>query len=153
MTMFSRALSIFLAALCVSAADPKVGEKPDQQRIQGTWQFEKWLSGDEAREIPEGFRLVVTGDVMVLGKEKDKERDRMGFRYTIDPSKAPKQMDWIIELDPAKPIRQLAIYSLENDTLKICVTSAGKPRPADFEARKGDNRNLWALRRMVDAPK
>ncbi|HEV8293355.1 MAG TPA: hypothetical protein VGP94_15570, partial [Tepidisphaeraceae bacterium] len=69
MKLFSRALTIFVAAMCVSAADPKVGEKPDPQRIQGTWQFVKWLNGDEPREIPEGYRLVVSGDAMVLGKE------------------------------------------------------------------------------------
>jgi uncharacterized protein (TIGR03067 family) len=154
-----RAMSLLLAALCICAADPGPPQKPDQERIRGTWQFVKMVSEGKEQEIPEGFRLVITADSMVTGKEdregkgKDEERDRTAFKYTIDPGKSPRQMDWIIEIDPASPIRQMAIYSLENDTLKICSESAGRPRPGEFESRKGDTRTLWILKRMTDDQK
>ena len=153
MTVLTRTLMFLAALLCICAADPKAGEKPDQQRIVGTWQFVSWLEDGKPREIAEGFRLVVTEQAMVLGKKKDKEQDRTGFKYTIDPSKAPKQMDWIIELDPARPIKQLAIYSIDDEVLKICSAGAGKPRPTEFESKKGDFRELWVLRRMLDVRK
>ena len=41
-------------------------------------------------------------------------------------------MDTTHEIDPGKPIVQLAIYSLDGDELKVCLEAAGKPRPTKF---------------------
>lgn len=73
----------------------------------------------------------------------------MGWKYTIDPSKDPREMDWFIEEEPGHPIHQAAIYSLDGDTLKINCAAAGKPRPTNFESRKGDFCSVWFLKRVV----
>lgn len=78
--------------------------------------------------------------------------DRTGFRYTLDPSRSPKEMDWIVEIDAGHPIRQSAIYLLEGDTLKIASAAAGKPRAADFVSRKGDFGGVWVLKRVIAPP-
>ena len=59
----------------------------------------------------------------------------MGWRYTIDPAKSPKEMDWIVEIDPGHPIRQLAIYSWTATRSKIC------PPPRANRGRRGSRAN------------
>jgi hypothetical protein len=58
-------------------------------------------------------------------------------------------MDWFVEEEPGHPIHQTAIYSLDGDTLKICSTAAGKPRPTKFESKRGDFGGLWILQRVT----
>jgi hypothetical protein len=56
-------------------------------------------------------------------------------------------MDTTHEIDPGKPIVQLAIYALDGDDLKLCLEAAGKPRPTRFESKKGDTTVMWVLKR------
>jgi len=137
------ALVTIVVACCLSAAPPGDAEK-DRDRIQGTWKPVSMLDQGKEQPTPEGNRVVITSDVMQIVYPKD---DPMGWRYTIDPSKDPREMDWIVEIDPGHPIRQLAIYSLEGDTLKICSAAAGKPRPTKFESKAGDFGGVWVLKR------
>lgn len=143
--------SVALAALFCTSAGPKDdAAKPDKETIQGTWRFVSVLDQGQEQPWPEGNRLVVTSNLLKIVYVKD---DPMGWAYTIDPSKDPKEMDWIVEIDPGRPIRQLAIYSLDGDTLKICSTAAGKPRPTKFESKKGDFGGLWVLKRVAPPSK
>jgi uncharacterized protein (TIGR03067 family) len=130
----------------MSAAPKEDAAKTDRETIQGTWKFVSVLDQGKEQPWPDGNRLVITSDVLKIVYPKD---DSMGWKYTIDPSKDPKEMDWLVEIDPGHPIRQLAIYSLEGDTLKICSTAAGKPRPTRFESKKGDFGGLWVLKRVA----
>jgi uncharacterized protein (TIGR03067 family) len=134
------------SACYLSAAAPQKGGANDNERIKGTWKFVSALDQGKEQPMPEGNRVVITSDVLKMVYPKD---DSMGWKYTIDPSKAPKEMDWIVEIDPGHPIRQLAIYTLEGDTLKICSTAAGKPRPSKFESKKGDFGGVWVLKRVA----
>src|SRR6266513_2933449 len=104
----------------------------DKDRIQGTWKFEKVLDQGTEQLMPEKNRVVITPDMLKMVYPEEER----GWRYTRDPSKDPKEMDWLIEIDPGHPIRQLAIYSLDGDTLRICVTGAGLARPTKFEGKK-----------------
>ena len=140
-----------LTALFGMSAGPKDdAAKADKRTIQGTWKFVSVLDQGMEQQMPEGNRLVIASDSLKVVYPKD---DPRGWKYTIDPSKDPKEMDWIVEIDPGHPIRQLAIYSLEGDTLKICSTAAGKPRPTKFESKKGDFGGLWVLKRAAPSTK
>ena len=145
----TRTISLFaaLAALfCMSAVPKEDAAKTDKETIQGTWKFVSVLDQGKEQPWPDGNRLVITADVLKIVYPKD---EASGWKYTIDPSKDPKEMDWLAELDPTgNPIRQLAIYSLEGETLKICSTAAGKPRPTRFESKRGDFGGLWVLKRV-----
>jgi hypothetical protein len=58
-------------------------------------------------------------------------------------------MDTTHEIDPGKPIVQLAIYSLDGDELKVCLEAAGKPRPTKFVSKAGDTSVVWVLKRVT----
>jgi uncharacterized protein (TIGR03067 family) len=144
MTRFVLVLSGLAALLCMSAA-PADKAAADKEKIQGTWKFISILDQGTEQQVPEENRLVITADVMKIVYPKDAP---MGWKYTIDPSKDPRQMDWFTEIDPGRPIHQPGIYSLDGDTLKICSTAAGKPRPTRFESKRGDFGGLWVLKRV-----
>lgn len=140
-------LAVAAALICLSAAPQQAAPKPDSQAIRGTW---KWVSVHEhGRKMPwpDSNRLVITSDFMNIVYPK--KEDSMGWKYTIDPSKAPRQMDWFPEEEPGHPIHQMAIYSLEGDTLKIFSNAAGKPRPTQFQSKPGDWGDLWVLQRVI----
>jgi uncharacterized protein (TIGR03067 family) len=133
-------------AVCGMAAGPDQGRGDDRDRIKGTWGFASVIDQGKEQPMRKENRVVITSDVIQIVHPKD---GPMGWRYTIDPTKSPKEMDWIVELDRGHPIRQLAIYSVDGDTLKICSAAAGKPRPTRFESKKGDFGGLWILKRAA----
>jgi uncharacterized protein (TIGR03067 family) len=147
---FRRPLALFVtmavAAACLSAA-PQNAESKDGERIQGRWKYVSVLEQGKEQPMPQENRVEITPDLFKL-VYPDEER---GWKYTIDPSKNPKEMDWIVEIDPGHPIRQLAIYSLEGDTLTVASAAAGKPRPTTFESKKGDFGGVMVLRREAAA--
>lgn len=142
-------LSAILAvvSVCAMSAGPATRGAGDRERIQGTW-FGSVIEQGKEQPMPKENRVVIKSDLFLLVYPKD---DPMGWRYTIDPAKSPKEMDWIVELDPGHPIRQLAIYELDGDTLKICSAAAGQPRPTKFESKQGDFGGLMILKRVPPA--
>ena len=57
--------------------------------------------------------------------------------YTIEPSKSPKHINMIgTEGDLAGKAAE-GIYSLDGNTLKVCYTMPGKPRPETFGSPAG----------------
>jgi uncharacterized protein (TIGR03067 family) len=147
-----RYLALGLLALVttcgVVAAAGDAAETPDAKSIQGTWEFVSIHDQGKQRDVPAGMRAIIKADALSFGVNKD---DSMGCKYTIDPAKTPKQMDWFVEEDPGRPLHQPGIYKLEGDTLTVCMTAVGKPRPIKFESKAGDFAHLWVLKRVKDA--
>ncbi len=139
-------LAAFLCAstLCATASD---GDKPksDDDLIQGTWKVVSAHEAGNVREVPDGLRFVVTADRLSIASGKC---DPLGVSYKLDATTRPRSMDTSHELDPGKPIVQLAIYALDGDELKLCIASAGKARPTTFESKAGDTVVTWVLMRM-----
>lgn len=75
------------------------------------------------------LRLTLTAD-----RYKTEKGSQILFdsTYTVDPSNNPKQINMIgTEGDLAGKVAE-GIYSFEGDTLRICHTMPGKPRPTAF---------------------
>ncbi len=66
----------------------------------------------------------------------------MKAKYTVDPSKKPKTIDYTMTGGPSKGKTQLGIYESEGDTVKFCFASPGQDRPTDFKSPAGSN---WTL--------
>ena len=145
----TRLASFFAVLLCVSVARAAEPAKDDAKSIQGTWKFVSWLAEGREETIPDSMRVIINAETLLIGRGESTPQDTTGFKYTIDPAKDPKQMDWLVQLDPDHTIRQLAIYSLDRDTLKINCAAADKPRPTNFENNKGRFETVWILKRVV----
>ena len=153
MTRLILTLAAVSALFCAAAGPKEEAAAADQAKIQGTWKFVSVLDQGGEQPMPDGIRVVITSDTLtaVYPKDRENKEEKRGWKYTIDPSKDPKEMDWFVEETPGQSIHQPAIYVLEGATLKICSAAQGKPRPTKFESKRGDFGGLWILERV--APK
>ena len=122
------------------------GEKPksDHERLQGSWVVVSAEEAGQQRPGDVGLQAIFTPDILTFQKDK---QDPMGMKYSLDSTRKPKAIDTTHEINPGKPIIQLGVYSLNGDTLKLCLESAGKPRPAKLETKTKDTSILFILKR------
>lgn len=73
----------------------------------------------------------------------------MKATYTTDASADPKTIDFVHTAGASAGRRQLGIYELEGDVLRLCFAAPGAPRPADFESRPGDGRTFAVWKRAA----
>ncbi len=68
-------------------------------------------------------------------------------RFTLDNSKKPPVIDYVNLDGASKGESQAGIFELIGDSLKICISAPGQPRPADFFSKTGDGRSYttWRL--------
>jgi uncharacterized protein (TIGR03067 family) len=138
--------SLLIATAGVLAAcDPEAQDrKADRDRIQGPWALVstqsdgKTVSADslKARDV----RMVFEGE-RVLAKMGDMSVTLGTF--ALDPSRTPKAYDRTYE--DGTPRR--GIYTLEGETLTICIAGLGKARPTAFATQPGDGLSLLVYTR------
>jgi uncharacterized protein (TIGR03067 family) len=126
-----------------SPQDGGPGAKPDDTRkdeesLQGVWQLValeqdgKPATTAELKEIKDR-RLTVKGDQMSHGIPG------VTFKgsFKLDAGKKPKAIDLTDASGSDKARTSLGIYSLEDDTLKMCLDVIGRDRPTEFKGGKG----------------
>jgi len=134
------ALEVFRRGLPDAVIDEDVvTEASGEGELVGEWQMvNAWQEGHalDPRMVKTGRRVTTaTHTTTYFGKQVF-----LNAAYTIDNSVHPKTID----LDN-RGKKQLGIYDVEGDTMKICFAAPGRPRPADFESRPGDGNTsaLW----------
>lgn len=152
------------------AAEPPPAEPPRGTprakalaQLDGKWTLvaeERNGRATPAKEV-EGRRmaLLISGDALVV-RAPGAEQDR--FRIEIDPSDSPRAVDLYVRgyervgVREGKVVREMVdeellsrrgIYSLEDDTLKICLVEAVQSRPTAFRTAGRKNCTLWVLKR------
>lgn len=142
------AFLIGLAAVATSTAWAQDNEavKKDMARLQGEWSMVSGTADgtvmpdamrETAKRVCKGDETTVTLGTQLLMKAK----------FTIDPSKKPKTIDYQMIDGPTKGKQQLGIYEVTGDTVKFCFASPGAERPADFSSKPGDRRTLSEWKR------
>ena len=161
------ALALMLAAAlgCSrSSSTPSAAPAPpapdDAAQLQGKWKpVSAKGAGQEAPAEELGkVRFVIEGNKLSIRGE---DRPDEAFSFTLDPTKLPKEIDLTAlnkegkpsilrttSNDPGTKDVRKGIYSLEGDTLKICIADDHTTaRPTDFEAPKGSELMVVTLRR------
>ena len=71
----------------------------------------------------------------------------MKATVTMDHSKRPKTIDYLVSQGGAAGSTLYGIYEVTGDTVTICYAAAGQERPADFASNPGDGRTfaVWKL--------
>ena len=148
MKAIRNALLVALAAGAISlawAADNEAVKK-DAAQLQGEWSM---VSGSaDGYPMPDSMldnsKRVCKGDettVMIGGQLL------MKAKFTLDPSRKPKTIDYEMIEGFTKGKKQLGIYELNGDTVKFCFGSPGAERPPDFTSKPGDGRTLSVWKR------
>jgi uncharacterized protein (TIGR03067 family) len=74
--------------------------------------------------------MVFSGDTVTIPIKEARKQ----VPFKLDPSKKPKQID--LEIMEGQPNK--GIYSLEGDTLKLCVSEdENEDRPTEFATKPG----------------
>lgn len=137
-------VAVMIAAGWFYCAEPTESAKKDLAALEGEWTM---VSGeregqplDEARvktakRVSKDSVTTVTFGEMVFMKAK----------YTVDPSKKPKAIDYEFDEGPNKGKKALGIYEIDGDTVKFCFAGVDAERPTDFTAKAGSNRvySVW----------
>jgi uncharacterized protein (TIGR03067 family) len=134
-------LSLFAVSLLVLTSgctgQRKGGEvQNDRAALQGEWEI---VSAESNGEPPppgmfDGAKFVFSGDTStLLGKEGT---------YALDASKNPRQIDFI-----RGKTKQLGIYELNGDDLKLCVGPADD-RPTEFKTKPRTDHSMFFLKRI-----
>jgi len=113
--------------------DVQKAAKEEGKKLEGTWQVtEAELAGMKLPEqVVKHIQLVLNGDRYVVTTAENKDQGTVHFL----PDKSPKAMDIVGVEGPNKGKTFLAIYELDENTLKICYDLKGQERPTEFKTK------------------
>src|SRR5436190_19676029 len=143
--------SVFLIGLTTAIVSSAWGEeneavKKDLALLQGEWSM---VSGSaDGQPMPDQMRQQMKR--VCKGDETTTTMGGQTFikaKFTLDPSKKPKTIDYQMTDGFTKGKKQLGIYGVEGDTFKSCFAKPGAERPADFTSEPGDCRTLSVWKR------
>jgi len=143
-----RVATEFIATLIVSAgiSDEKA-TRSDLERLQGEWTM---VSGEiQGEAMPDEIRTTARR----VAKENETTVTVSGqlfmkARFTLEPSKKPKSIDYEMTGVPTEGKRQLGIYEIDGEAVKFCFASPGNDRPTEFKTAAGDGRTLSVWKRV-----
>ena len=83
------------------------------------------------RVSKDGETTVTFGDMLL-----------MKAKFTVDPSKKLKEIDYKVTGGANEGKTVLGIYEIDGDTIKFCFAAPDEKRPTDFTSKEGSNRVL-----------
>ncbi|HEY3789161.1 MAG TPA: TIGR03067 domain-containing protein [Urbifossiella sp.] len=125
---------VLLFSIGLAADSPKKAPTPTEelQRFQGTWQIQAWEeSGQPLAAADLKKRSVFFGGNIFVFR-RDGKLHQAGT-VQIDSSKSIRTINLSVKDGPGKDGVMLGIYSLESNTLKLCIDPQGQTRPDDFK--------------------
>jgi uncharacterized protein (TIGR03067 family) len=136
-------VTVGLLAGADNAAD---AVQKETAQLEGEWSM---VSGErDGQALPEdivkGAKRVAKGGetTVTIGGEVF-----LKAKFTIDPARKPKTIDYALTDGPNKGKTQLGIYELDGDTVKFCFAAPGKERPTDFTTKEESARTLSVWKR------
>ncbi len=149
-SMFFLALAILM--LSPTAAEDKDALKADLAQLQGEWSMVSGTADGQA--MPEAMlasaKRVCEGDVTTV---RVGDQIIMKAKFTLDPTKKPKTIDYDVLDGPTKGKKHLGIYEFDGDRVKFCFGAPDADRPKEFASQVGDGRTFSVWKRSQPAPK
>lgn len=147
-------MRLVLVVMLVSAgallADDKKDAGDARKALQGTWTIVDTKKGDKKQKEPVAAPTVVF--------DGDKYRIKAGEKvveegtFTVDGSKAPKQIAVTATAGPDKGMKWHGIYELKDDTMRAVVGPTDKDRPTKLENPAPGTRTFTLKRAKSDRP-
>ena len=111
--------------------------------LEGEWQ----MTACNADGYPVPESMMKTGRRVARNGETESyfgQQRIMQASYTVDRDADPHTIDYALK----NGHQQFGIWKFEGEILHICFAQPGKPRPADFTARKGQGHTFTAWKRI-----
>jgi uncharacterized protein (TIGR03067 family) len=121
----------------------------DQLKLQGSWRVvDGEMDGEKVNPAGCGM-ITIAGNKMVLPVEECCQ-----VAFNLDTTQTPKRIRLLIQ-SKGKEARISGIYSLDGDTLRICLNDGGDDGspPVEFLTQAGSHRQLYVLRRFKPGEK
>lgn len=137
-------LTLFVSLGAAAGQEPRAEAAKDAAALKGKWEVVS--SEFEGKPATAAYR---PGTVIVI--EGDKLYFTDGFaksestKFKLDAKAKPRSID--IGEDSVERKAAKGIYSLDGDSLKLCLSLAGQ-RPKEFKTASGDKTNLLVLKRQ-----
>ena len=147
MTTLQPLLLFFLTAILLAADEPKDDiAKKEREKLAGTWKVISAERDGQPDKVSKDALTTYTAD----GKFSVKFADGTtgDGTYQLDPGQSPKAIDYTMNYGPNKGQSHEGIYALEGETLKICRSDPGKPRPKEFATKTDSGQMLFVLARQ-----
>jgi uncharacterized protein (TIGR03067 family) len=141
-----RALIVLISVLGGTLAGG-AEEMKDAARLEGEWSM---VSGEANGQALPADAVKAMKRVAKDGVTTITHGEQMYFKakYTIDPTKKPKTIDYTMTEGPTKGKTQFGIYEIDGDTIKFCFAAPGVERPTEFKAPSNSNRTLSVWKRL-----
>ncbi|HEV3386733.1 MAG TPA: TIGR03067 domain-containing protein [Gemmata sp.] len=143
MRLFLMPFAILVLGSAISAQDDG---KKEMMLLEGEWSM---VSGEASgnslpkETVATGKRVAKDGETTItLGGQV-----YFKAKFSIDPTKKPKTIDYTMTEGPTKGKTHLGIYELDGDTVRFCFAAPGKDRPTEFSAKEGSERTLSVWKR------
>jgi RNA polymerase sigma factor (sigma-70 family) len=123
----------------------------DAEKLQGTWTLVYIEEGGGKSSSLPG-RLIVKSNQLTLSFEDQDLAGEGKYTFELDPQKTPKLIyvtrprDERVEPDFPPVVGMMGIYSLDADTLKLCLTEAEVP-PTEFAGNPDTHTMLVVFQR------
>lgn len=141
--------SILLAVTLILApsADPPLSDaiKKDMAALDGEWTMVSGVMDGkpmDAKTVRTAKRSCENGETSV----RINNQLFMMAKFTIDPGKTPKAIDYKVTSGANKGKTQYGIYEFDGpDTVKFSFALPGKDRPTDFSCKEksGETLGIW----------
>jgi uncharacterized protein (TIGR03067 family) len=147
--MKTQLFAMLAVVLCLGADASKEDVKKEKDALQGVWKAVSVEENGQSKDDNEDHRIVFKGDEFDI---KGRDQSILKGVFKIDPSKNPKELDLEVKEDLKKGQAQgktaLAIYTVDGDTLKLCVNEPGATeRPKEFVGQAGTKHIVVTLKR------
>ncbi|MDB6058151.1 MAG: hypothetical protein JWO95_1995 [Verrucomicrobiales bacterium] len=142
MKLLTFAVAICLCTTFVTRGDDTPAMQKDLATLQGEWTM---VSGSaDGQEMPAQMRQQMRR--VCKGNETTTTMSGQIFiqaKFTLDPEKSPKTIDYLMTGGFTKGQKQLGIYELHGDSFKACFAKPGAERPKDFKGGEGITLSVW----------
>jgi uncharacterized protein (TIGR03067 family) len=136
-----RALLLLIAAPVLLGGSAAEAVKKEMTLLEGQWSMSRGEADGQAMPkemVMTAKRVAKDGETSItIGGQT-----YFKAKYTIDPTKKPKTIDYMMTEGVTKGKTQLGIYELTGDTVKFCFAAPGKERPTEFTAKEGSQCTL-----------
>jgi uncharacterized protein (TIGR03067 family) len=136
-----RGVAILFGICCLGTAPGADDVKKEMALREGDWSM---VSGEAsgqampAEMVKTGKRAAKDGETVITFGE----RVYFKAKYTVDPTRKPKAVDYTMTEGPTQGKTHLGICEVNGDAVKFCFAAPGKGRPTEFTAGEGSG---WTL--------